>query len=128
VATNIYLGSATGALSITDGTSLNAANRIITIGDGTILQGSVTTSVQASLPPGITSAIDIKIDLRLDSARSTFNLSSKGFGFPPSITIRANNTFIEFEVSGSNLGGGPSSLAVTGNSLSFTVEEGIVTV
>ena len=125
-ATTANLNSVSGSLSILDGTSLDAKNLVITIGNGTIYSsGSVELS--ASLPSGVTSKRPIDVNLVVD-ASSQLSLLGNSLAVPSSVTIPVDSNAVSFNVSASNKGGGVASVYLDGSSVSFTITQGEVSV
>ena len=123
---NVYLGSVSGSISITDVTSLDPKNRIITLGNGTIFQDE-TRQIKASLPSGVSTARAIVIMLSIDP-RSDFSLLSGQPVHDPSVTIPINGSDGFFNVSAASSNAQPAKVILAGTSSSFTVEAGVVTV
>ena len=125
-ANNIYLNSVSGSLTITDSTAQDARNRVITLGSGTIFQ-SQTRELMASLPAGITSALPISVSLSINEASDLSLLAG-----PPvvdsGLIIPIGGNFGSFSVTASSNNDQPAHILIDGNSLSFTVIEGVVTV
>jgi gliding motility-associated-like protein len=126
VCTNVYLGSVSSSISITDATSLDPQNRVITISNGTIFQEE-TKQIKASLPAGITTARAIVVTLSIDPS-SDFGLLSGPPVVESSVTIPVNGNSGLFTVSAASANVPSAKVILDGSSSSFTIEQGVVTV
>ena len=130
-ASNIYLGAVSSMIEIMDTTGDNPANRVITIGNETIfLDGTV--SVDLRLPNGITVLSPLTVSLSMGSSSDVSQLLGPPLIGPMVVVIPGGGNSGSFSVTASNSGTQPSQIiidgSVTGTSISFTVNSGIVTV
>ncbi|TXI14767.1 MAG: hypothetical protein E6Q66_04395, partial [Pedobacter sp.] len=125
-ASNVYLNSVSSALTITDSTSNDASNRAISIGSGTIFQ-SETRQIIVSLPAGVTSVFPITVSLSINSA-SDLSLLAGSPAIDPVVVIPAGSNFGSFSVTASSNSDQPAHILVDGSSVSFTVNQGVITV
>lgn len=134
-ASNSTLGSATGSLTLSDSTSLDSNNLVITIDDGTLyLQGG--TIVHASLPAGVTTVRPIAVRLYVSNL-SDFGLLSG----MPEVSLNAiipgdgQTNFAIFSVTATSGSSDPAKIIIEGTdvtvggiSTSFTIKTGVITV
>ena len=124
---NVYLGSLSAVLSITDATSLNADNRVLTIGNGTIYNSDMI-SMTVSLPVGITTARAIEVMLSIGSG-SELSLLASSPKVSASAIIPIEGHSGSFSVEATSLNKQPAVVVIEGGSASMTlVKEGVVTV
>jgi hypothetical protein len=126
-ASNVYLNSVSGTLTITDSTSNDASNRAISIGSGTIFQ-SETREIIVSLPAGVTTSFPITVSLSVNSASDLSLLASQPVINPSVVVIPAKSNFGSFSVTASSNSDQPAHILVDGSSVSFTVSQGVITV
>ena len=125
-AANIYLNSVSGTIAIDDVTALDANNRVITVGNGSIFSDG-TAQVKVSLPEGITSKRPITVAITLNGS-SEVSLLMGPPAFSSSVTIPANNNFGLLNVTASSNSEQPAHLYLDGSLPDFTVNQGVVTV
>ena len=119
------IGTLTGAITITDATSLDPNNLFITIGNAIIHQDE-TVSVTVSLPDGVTSLVPIDVTLSVSQA-SVLHLSS--YTLPTTVTIAAGSNSATFDVSATTNDIETSILIIDGSAISsLTTSTGIISV
>jgi hypothetical protein len=125
-AVNTYLNSVSGTIGIDDATSLDASNRVVTVGNGSIFSDG-TVQVKVSLPAGVTSKRPITVNITLNGSSEVSLLAG-----PPvvssSVVIPVDSNFGLFDVIASSNSEQPAHLYLDGNLSDFTVNQGVVTV
>jgi gliding motility-associated-like protein len=125
-ASHPILGSVDASLTITDMTSKDPNNKVITIGNGTIYYNESIT-ITAQLPDGVTTDSDIEVVLSVDPGSSLSNVPMPRF--PNKVIIPKDGGSVQFTVSGSSNSDTPAKLILAGATTGdFKVKPGTITI